>query len=378
LTTDLSRALPGSFVVARGTAFTYKGKAADPRQIGRDLGVLYVLQGSVVPQNDRVRANAQLIDAETGQEMWAERFNKERKDLLEVQDQIVGRLSRAIGLQVIDIEARRSERERPNSPQAIDLVMRGQAIANRPATPQTMTSARELFERALSYDADNVDALAGIATTYVFEVLNSYYGDGREERLRKAETLLERVLAIDPRHIIALKAHAALWRAQGKFDDAISASLAVIALNPGDPWTYKEIGMSEMYLGRPLEALNWFQKADQLAPRDPSRWIWLGAIGRVEFFLGRSDEAIHFLRQSADANPSDPRAFALLAAIYALEGRDVEAKAALADCRRLQPDVSITRLFNDWSVPLQSTSPAYLDQHERLRTGLRMAGMPEI
>src|SRR5205085_8478624 len=150
-TTDLSRALPGSFVVARGTAFTYKGKPVDTGQVGRELNVRYLLQGSVMADGDRVRVNAQLIDAQSNSELWAERFDKNRKDVLEVQDQIVGRLSRAVGLQVIDIEARRSERERPGNPSAVEFVMRGQAMANRPASRDTMIAARALFQRALEY-----------------------------------------------------------------------------------------------------------------------------------------------------------------------------------------------------------------------------------
>jgi class 3 adenylate cyclase/TolB-like protein/Flp pilus assembly protein TadD len=377
LTTDLSRALPGSFVVARGTAFTYKGKPVEASQVGRDLKVRYLLEGSALVDGDRVRVNAQLIDAETDTQLWAERFDSQRKDVLEIQDRIVGRLSRAVGLRLVDIEARRSERERSGSPTAVDFVMRGQAIVNRPASRETMIAARALFQRALDYDADNVDALAGLATTYVYEVLNSYYETGREERLREAARLIQRALECEPRHIVALKIHAALFRAQGLFEDAIAASEVVIAQNPGEPWAYKEVGLSELYLGRFDEALEWFEKADQIGPRDPSRWIWLGGMGRAQFFLGRDEEAIRLLKLSADANPSDARAYALLAAVYALSGRTDEAAAALASCLRLRPEMTINRLFADWSVPLSATSPAYLRQHERFRAGLRTAGMPE-
>jgi adenylate cyclase len=377
LTTDLSRALPGSFVVARGTAFTYKGRPVDAGQVGRDLNVRYLLEGSVVADGDRMRVNAQLIDARTNTELWAERFDNKRQDVLEIQDRIVGRLSRAVGLQLVAIEARRSEHERPGNPSAVDFVMRGQAIANRPASRETMIAARALFQQALGYDPDNIDALAGVATTYVFEVLNSYYREGRDERLRDAKALIARALAIEPRHIVALKVHAALFRAEGRFDDAIAASQVVIAQNPGEPWAYKEVGLSELYLGRLREALGWFAKAEQIGPRDPSRWIWLGAMGRVQFFLGRDEEAIRLLRLSADANPNDVRAYALLAAVYALAGRNDEAAAALANCLRLRPELTIKRLFDDWSVPLEATSPAYRTQHERLRDGLRLAGLPE-
>ena len=318
LTTDLSRALPGSFVVARGTAFSYKGKAAEAAEVGRELRVRYVIAGSLVADGDRLRVNARLVDAENNSELWAERFDKKLTGLFEVQDQIVGRVSRAAGLEVIDSEARRSERE--HDPSAVDLVMRGQAIANRPASRETMIAARELFERALDHDPNNVDALAGVATTYVFEVLNSYYEEGREERLRDAEALIRRALKSDPRHLLALKVHAGRLRAEGEFEDAIEASKVVIAQNPGEPWAYKELGLNELYRGHLREALEWFEKADQIGPRDPSRWIWLGAMGRVQFFLGMPLEAIRLLKASAEANPADPRAYALLAAVYACVG----------------------------------------------------------
>jgi adenylate cyclase len=377
LTTDLSRALPGSFIVAGSTAFTYKDRPVDPSQVARDLNVHYLLEGSVMADGDRLRVNARLIDAPTNTELWAERFDRNRTGVLEVQDQIVGRLSRAVGLQMVEIEAGRSERERPGTSSAVDFAMRGQAVANRPASRETMIAARGLFQRALDDDPNNVDALAGIASTYLFEVLNSYYDDGREERLRDADALIQRALELDPRHIVALKAHAALFRAQGKFDDAIAASQVVIAQNPGEPWAYKEVGLSMLYLGRLTEALGWFEKADQIGPRDPSRWIWLGAMGRVQFFLGHDDEAIRLLRLSADANPNDIRAYALLAAIHALAGRTADADFALAACLRLRPAMTIKRLFDEWSVPLHTTSPDYLRQHERFRDGLRIAGMPE-
>ena len=377
LTTDLSRALPGSFVVARRTAFTYKGNPADPGQVGRDLDVRYLLLGSVMTDGDRVRVNAQLVDGKADTELWAERFDSQRTNVLEIQDQIVGRLSRAVGLRLIDIEARRSERERPRNPTAVDLVMRGQSLVNRPASPDSMIAGRALFQQALQYDPENVDALAGVATTYVFEVLNSYYETGRVERLRNGKALLERALARDPRHIVALKVRAALFRAEGGFDDAITASQAVIAQNPGEPWAYKEVGLSKLYLGRFDEALDWFEKAQQTGPRDPSRWIWLAAMGRVQFFLGHDEEAIRLLRLSAEANPKDAQANALLAAIYALSGRPEDAASALASCLRLRPELTIKRFFADWPVPLQATSPVYRSQHERFREGLRLTGMPE-
>ncbi|HUK10951.1 MAG TPA: tetratricopeptide repeat protein [Stellaceae bacterium] len=377
LTTDLSRVLPGSFVVARRTALIYKNKPIDPGEIVRDLKAHYYLEGSVVIDGDQVRVNARLMDAETNTELWAERFDTERTDVLEIQDRIVGRLSRSVGLKLVDIQARRSERDHPHNASAVDLVMRGQATVNRPASRESMLAARGLFQQALQYEPDDVDALAGVATTYLFEVLNSYYETGREERLRKASVLVDRALAIEPRHIVALRIHAGLLRAEGNFDAAISASKAVIEQNPGEPWAYKEVGLSELYLGRFQDALDWFEKADQIGPRDPGRWIWLGAMGRVQFFLGNNDQAIRLLKLSAEANPKDVRAYALLAAVFALSDRSEDASQALASCLRLRPETTISELFDDWSVPLDATSPIYRRQHERFREGLRLAGMSE-
>lgn len=377
LTTDLSWALPGSFVVARETAFAYKGKALDAKQIGRDLHVRYVLQGSVLLDGEQVRVNAQLVDAQMGNEIWTERFDTEHGGILRLQDQIVGRLSRAIGLQVIDSEARRREREKPRSDAAVDLVLRGQAILNRPSSAATMMQARELFERALKLEPDNVDSLAGIASTYIFEVLNGYYETDNNLRLQRAEPLLARALALDDRHLVALKARAALLRAQGNFDGAIKAAQVVITQNPGEPWAYKEIALSMMYLGRTAEALDWFEKAEQFGLHDPGRWTWLGGKGQVQVLLGRDKEAIESLRAAVESNPADVGDYAVLAAAYALAGRDEEARVALARYRSVLPNTTVSNFRNLSPVPLQLTDPSYRRQRERLKDGLRKAGMPD-
>ncbi len=377
LTSDVSRALPGSFVVSRGTAFTYKGRVVDARQIGRELDVRYLLGGSVLLDGERVRINTHLVDTTEDSQLWAERFDAERRSILQVQDEIVGRLVRAIGLKVIDIEARRSERERPSSAEAIDLVMRGRAILNRPSSPSTMVEARGLFEQVLAVEPDNVHGLAGVASTLVFEFLNGYYEIGGEERLRRANSLIDRALAVEPRHLMALKARSALLRAQGRFDDAIATAEAVIVENPGEPWAYKEIGLSTLYRGRPQEALDWFAKADRLGPRDPGRWTWLDGRGHALILLGREEEAIRSLTAALQANPRSLDSRAFLAAAYALIGRPGEAREALARYDQVRPGTRISTFRSRSPVPLALTSPGYRQQLERLKEGLRKAGMPE-
>ena len=294
-----------------------------------------------------------------------------------MQDEIVARVSRAIGLKVVDIEARRSLRERPDSAELIDLIMRGKAVLNRPSSPATMIEARGLFEQALDVQPTSVDGLAGVATTLVFEFLNGYYDTGAEERLHKAELLLDRALTIEPRHLMALKAKAALRRAQGKFDDAIAAAEAVIMENPGEPWAYKEIGLSTLYLGKPEQALEWFAKAERIGPRDPGRWTWLDGRGHALILLGRDEEAIRALNSALDANPRNVSPYAFLAAAYALRGRSDEARAALANYEQARPNTRVSTYRTLSPVPLVLTSPTYRQQRERLNEGLRKAGMPE-
>src|SRR5258705_13943986 len=153
----------------------------------------------------------------------------------------------------------------------------------------------------MTMEADNIDGLAAVATTLVFEALNGYYTDGNAQRLVQAETLLRRTLALEPRHFASLKAKSAMLRAQGRFDDATAAAQAVIAENPAEPWAYKKNGLSRMYLGRPAEGLEWFAKADRLGPGDPGRWSWRGSRGQTLNLLGRDAEALSAMRHALDA-----------------------------------------------------------------------------
>ena len=337
LISDLVRAMPGISVVSRGTAFTYKGRAVDARQIGRELGVRYLLKGSIAFEGERVRVNTELAETTEGNQLWAERFDTERKGILQVQDEIVARVSRAIGLKVVDIEARRSWRERPSSAELIDLIMRGKAVLNLPSSPATMMEARGLFEQALAVEPTSVDGLTGVATTLVFEFLNGYYETGNDERLRKAELLLDQAGAIEPAHLMTLKAKAALRRAQGKFDDAIAVAQTVIMENPGEPWAYKEIGLSNIYLGRPEQALDWFAKAARIGPRDPARWTW----------LGRSRPRSHSARTGRGGHPlvdQRPRRQSKKPLIPRFPGRDLRApgspRRGASRARRLPAKIS--------------------------------------
>src|ERR1700757_4010409 len=175
LTTDLSR-ISGAFVIARNTAFTFKGKAIDVKKLGRELNVRYVLEGSVQRGGNRLRVNVQLIDAETGNHLWAERFDKPIADLFDMQDEIVSRLANTLTSQLVEVEAQRAERA-PH-PDATDLYFQGWAFANKGITPEYMTKARSFFERALTLDPKNIEALVSMASIDSGMAANHLIDDG--------------------------------------------------------------------------------------------------------------------------------------------------------------------------------------------------------
>ena len=378
LTTDLSRALPGSFVISRSTAFTYKGRQVPVRTIGEELHVRYVLEGSVLADACRVRVTAQLLDSRTDEHLWAERFDNERTDILQVQDEIVARLSRSVGIEMLHSEAKRSRIRGGSGGDAIDLVMRGNALAANLAQKDRAEEAVALFRRALVLDADNVDAMVGIASTLIYQVVNQYQIANRDKLLDEAEALISRAIGLAADHIGVMKALAVLTRARGRFMDAIVAARLVIAQNPGEPTAYREIGLNKLYLGETAEAAEWFRRADRMAPRDRVRWTWLQGLGRALLQMGQDTEAVETLWQVAHINPSYAPARAYLVAAEALVGDIERAKVHLRKLDELDPAMTIRCFVEERSsVPLHAISPIYRRENERILEGLRRAGMPD-
>jgi adenylate cyclase len=352
LIADLSSRLTGSFIVSRSTAFTYKGRSVAIRQVGEELGVRYVLEGSVLAGPSRVRVNVQLIDAETDEHVWAERFDKERREILQVEDEIVGRLSRSVGFQMVRTEA---ARPRPNSggSDAVDLVMRARTLVNYVKRKENTEEAIDLFRQALELDADCVDAMVGIALARIYQVINLYRLEVRDALLDEAEEMIYGAMARAPDHFTMLKTRGLLLRARGRFSEAIVATEALIARNPAEPTAYKEMGLNKLYLGPPREAVEWFRRADGIAPRDPECWTWLQGLGRALMQLGHDAEAVNALCQAMDSNPSYLRGVA-------------------------EPDMTVRRFAEQRSsVPPEAVSPTYLRESERILDGLRRAGMPD-
>jgi adenylate cyclase len=377
LITDLSSWLPGSFVISRSTAFTYKGRAVPIRQVGQELRVRYVLEGSVLVEPGYVRVNAQLIDAETDEHLWAERFDKERRDILQLQDEIVGRLSRSVGIQLVRTEAGRGSLDQGGS-DVVDLVMRARALISDTKRKETAAEAIDLFRRALQVDPDCANAMVGIGLTRIYQVINLYRIEGRDELLDEAEEMISRAAALAPDHLDALKARALLLRARGRFAEAIVAIEALIARIPAEPTSYKELGLNKLYLGETREAVGWFRRADAIAPRDPERWTWLQGLGRALMQLGDDAGAVGALSQAMDSNPAYLRGKAMLAAAEALAGDAEAARRHMAQYLALEPNMTVQRFAEQRSsVPPGAVSPVYRQESQRILEGLRRAGMPD-
>jgi TolB-like protein len=378
LTTDLARVLPSGFVISRSTAFAYRNRQIPARQIGRELHIRYVLEGSVLADETRVRVNAQLVDAATDVHLWAERFDKERTDILALQDEVVARLSRSVAIEMLRHEAARSPLPSSDGEDVLDLVIRGHALAVDIRRKTNADQAVSLFRRALVLDGDNVDARIGIASANVFQVVNHFRIDGRDQLLDEAECLLSQALAAAPEHIGAAKARAVLLRARGRFEEAAAAASSVIAQHPGEPTAYREVGLNRLYLGATAEAAEWLRHADRIAPSDPVRWTWLQGLGRALMQLGQDDGAVQVLRVAMGCGPDWPRGSALLAAAEALAGNLERAKPHLATFAKRDPGMTIARFAEERSsVPIAAVSPVYLRENERILGGLHHAGMPD-
>jgi TolB-like protein len=369
LTTDLSR-ISGSFVIARNTAFSFKGKAIDVKRVGRELNVRYVLEGSVQRGGNRLRVNVQLIDAETGNHLWAERFDKPVADLFDMQDEIVSRLANTLNAQLIAVEARRAERS-PH-PDATDLCFQGAAWFNMGRTPENMAQARGFYERALALEPGNVEALVGTALVN-FAIGTNLLPDDRIERLTAAEGAVTKALSLAPNHPIA---HFVLGLVQiftNRAAQGIAESERALALDRNLAPAHANIAIAKFFLGRAGETQAHMEQALRLSPRDTLVYIWSLFVGVAKLWQGADAEAIVWLRRSLEANRNYPGAHFNLAAALALVGELDEARAAAQAGLALNPSFSIRR----YRTNTPSNHPVYLAGRERVYEGLRMAGVPE-
>src|ERR1700730_14110066 len=255
LTTDITR-IQGSLVIARNTAFTYKGKPVDATRIGRDLGVRYVLEGSVQRSGKKIRINTQLIDAETGAHLWAERFDRDIGDLFALQSEITARLAAALQSQLAIAEARRPT----DNPDALDYILRGRAVLTRPISKENTEEAVALFEAALALDPNSADAAAWLAVALTVRVSDEF-SDSPDADLQRAEQLAGRALAAAPNSALPHYARGQVLRAQSRFKEAIPEYETAIALDRSRAPAYANVGWCKFLTGSAEEAIPYFEHA---------------------------------------------------------------------------------------------------------------------
>jgi TolB-like protein/class 3 adenylate cyclase len=371
LTTDLSR-IRGAYVIARNTAFAYKGKRLDMKTIGRELNVRYVLEGSVQRSENRMRVNVQLIDAETGNHLWAERFDKPLADLFDMQDEIVSRLANALNAQLVAVEARRAEQA--PTPDSMDLYFQGLAWFNKGLTPDHVVRARSFYDRALAVDHDNVEALIGSAATDVADGGNSYVTDSMAA-LAVAEKKLTNALSSVPDH-----ARGHMWL--GLIDimtrraaQGIAKCEHALALDRNLAAAHSAVGFGKIFVGHAEETEAHVKEALRLSPRDTTAYVWMNMAGLAKLHLGDYEQAVAWCRRSIEANRNFPSANFDLAAALVLHGRFDEARAAVKAGLALNPVYTVSRVRAAWTA--MSDEPTYLVQIERTLEALRKAGVPE-
>ena len=371
LTTDLSH-LPESFVIARGTAFTFKGKPIDAKAIGRELGVRYMLEGSVRRVGDKIAINAQLISTETGAHVWADRFEGDRRRLGDLQVEVVARLARSLGVELTKAESLRATRERPNNPDAADLAMRGQTeYYLHGASDETV----KLFEQALALDAQNVRGLIGLASALAFRAIGELPVDpaSAASDTARAEKLIDQALSLQ---LDNSQAH--VWKGwvhflKQQWASAIAEASTAIADDPNNADAHAVGGFWKLFIGRGEEGFAGIETAIRLSPHDPFLPNWQYWICHIHTHLGQWEEAIEWCSKAVAGGGPDVYYLVDLAAANAWAGHDKEAKDAAAQLLKVLPSFTV----QGWAAIKWTDDPTYNAQYQRIIEGLRKAGVPE-
>jgi TolB-like protein/class 3 adenylate cyclase/Flp pilus assembly protein TadD len=332
LTTDLSR-LENMFVISRNTAFTYKNKPVNTKQIGRELAVRYVLEGSVRRSGNQLRVNAQLIDAATDAHLWTERFDRDTGDLFALQNEITSRLANALGVELIAAEAARPAEH----PDALDYILRGRAALFKPRTPESYKEAMNLFERALALDPQSVEAQSRLAVVLVSRVLEGMVDSASAASdFARAEGLIDRALTASPRYAFAHSVKGLVLRAQKRVEEAIPELEAALSLNRNLVAALQTLAWCKLYTGSIERVIPIEEQAIRLSPRDPGIGLFYQMIGTVHLLQSCTDEAITWFEKARSAMPTHPFPRSRLASAYALKGETERAAAELAETRRLE------------------------------------------
>jgi adenylate cyclase len=362
LITELSR-FQELRVIARNSVMAYKNRPVRVQEVGRDLGVRYVLEGSVRKAGGRVRITAQLIEAATGHHLWAERFDRDLADIFEVQDEVTSRIVATLAGKLADSERRRARSGQTENLEAYDCVLRGRELWER-FTAEANREARRLYEKAIELDPDYARAYASVAWTYLTEHSERWVG--------AEDQPLERALEFARRGVMVNRAshsnHLALGQvclSKGLHDEALEVLETAIALNPNDADGYAFLARALSFAGRPDEAIELIGKAQRLNPAAPRWYAW--NLGIALYLARRHEDAVTAFRKG---RPLGDVGYRWLAAAYGQLGREPDAKAAAEEYLKRTPDFSIGRHLEMLHFRRAEDREHYVD-------GLRKAGLPE-
>jgi adenylate cyclase len=378
LTIDLSTHIAGLMVAGRGSAFSYKAKVIDPKQVGANLGVRYLLQGSVRRIDNHVRVNAQLIEASTGKLVWAERFEGDSADLASLQDQITARIANSLGAALIRAGAREAE-QRSNNPDAVDLVFKAQSVfllGNR--MMRALDEAEGFYRKALELDPNNPDALIGVGAVIATRLFNfrSVLGLNRDQISDASAAAIESLnngLRLQPASALAHSYKGLAYGADLRWQEAMQEYDIAHSLDANFTPIYNNRANAWSALGQPEKAIPEIVEALRRSPLDPQLGIWYLSLGRAHLLLGHWDQAIEANLKARATQTGFINIHLALAAAYAEKGDRKAAKASLADALKLRPDLTLAWLK---AHPF-SNEPGYVDMaNATLYDGLRKAGLP--
>ena len=362
LITDLSK-ISGLFVIARNSVFIYKQKAVKIAEVGRELGVRYVLEGSVRKANGRVRITAQLVDATTEGHLWAERYDRDLNDIFALQDEVTQKIVTALAVKLTEDEQRRLMRQYTDNIEAYDYYLRGFEYFSR-QTKEANVQARQMHQKAIDLDPKFAAAYALLGLTHSQDWTMGWSQD--PQSLEHAFELAQRAIALDESLPLgySILGEVYLWKKQ--HEKAIAAQKKVIALNPNDADGIAGLGGILDWAGRPEEAIALVKKAMRLNPMYPLEYLW--NLGHAYYLTRRYEEAIETFKRAIDRSPDYMPAHAYLAATYSELGRMEEARVEAAEFNRLSPQTSIKK----WKRRLPYKDQAVLD---RAFSSWRKAGM---
>jgi TolB-like protein len=378
LTTDLSR-LSDTMVIARATAFTYKGKPADAREIRREFGVRYILAGSIQRIETRVQANAELIDTSSARSLWAERFQSELSDPFELQEAVTGRIAAALHLQLVRAENRRTIAERTTDPDADDLRLRAMAYLIDKITAENTLAARHALERSVALDPNSAEAWSALANVLMIDFLRYWNNATREQEqvIPVAEDAVQKAYAIDWSVALAHVAEARIRRAKGDHQGALDACDKALQLDPNLTAALVQKAFELIYLGRAQEAPALATKAINLSPRDPDLGNFYWVSGRAYFVMKDYDNAIPLLQKSVQERPTTWYSRAHLISAYALTGRlgQHEAQAALHEYREKFYNWPLDPNIRNWAGQerFRDAHPDFKAMIQELLRGLQIA-----